>query len=140
MYLFIIFNMTDYIFLFTETIEMMKLFYYTCYAICLQLSIPPLMDWASHLMTMEIKLIFYACLILIVPMFFDQFITPLVIIVILDHLFKAASTMEDHKMALLKHICDAIYYTLALSCINSWMDPSTDTAKELFFVLSPLHY
>jgi hypothetical protein len=71
---------------------------------------------------------------------FDQFITPLVIIVILDHLFKAASTMEDHKMALLKHICDAIYYTLALSCINSWMDPSTDIAKELFFVLSSLHY
>jgi hypothetical protein len=42
---------------------------------------------------MEIKLIFYACLILIVPMFFDQFITPLVIIFILDHLFKAASTI-----------------------------------------------
>ncbi|GAU26927.1 hypothetical protein TSUD_05980 [Trifolium subterraneum] len=106
---------------------------------------------------MEIELIFYTCLILIILRYFDQFIlwihpsinvskdilTPMIIDVIFAHRFKyldAPSIMEDNKMALFRHIFVAIRMNLAMACFKSWMDPSSDYAKELFFVLSSLHY
>ncbi|KAK2452672.1 hypothetical protein QL285_000446 [Trifolium repens] len=98
--------------------KIMELFENICYTICLKLYIPPLMDWASHRMTIEIELIFYTCLILIIINYFERFmlwiypsinatkilLAPTAILVIITHRFDLEhkpSTKEDKMPSLI---------------------------------------
>jgi hypothetical protein len=134
--------------LFTETMKIMELFENIWYTICLKLYIPPLMDWASHRMTIEIELIFYTCLILIIINYFERFmlliypsinatkilVAPMAIVVIITHRFDLEvkpSTKEDKMSSL-------ILTNLTMCYIIHCLDPST--IMPLSFVLSSLHY
>ncbi|KAK2452671.1 hypothetical protein QL285_000445 [Trifolium repens] len=103
-----------------------------CYTFCLQVCIPPLMDWASHRMTTETELIFYSCLILIVLKYFyrfviwidpsinvdDRIIAPMVCTIIFTHGFK----LFDEPSTIEGHLCLAIAINWTLSHIFHWMD------------------
>ncbi|WJX16013.1 hypothetical protein P8452_06096 [Trifolium repens] len=112
--------------------EIMELFDDICYTFCLQVCIPPLMDWASHRMTIETELIFYSFLILIILNYFyrfilwidpsinvdDRIIAPMVCTIIFTHGFN----LVDEPSTIEGHICLAIAINWALSFIFPWMD------------------
>ncbi|GAU26928.1 hypothetical protein TSUD_05990 [Trifolium subterraneum] len=118
-------------------LEIMELYDDICYTICLQLLIPPLMDWASHRMTREIELIFYTCLTLIILKYFRRFVLwidpsinvddRILSIMVCTIIFIHGSNWVDEPSTMKDNICQAIIINWALAHIFDWMDNVDET-------------